>query len=59
VTFARPVEHGIDDTLTHHAHGDWWIRAATPERRCLSPEAAHEEVIALVRDADARRHRED
>ena len=56
VLYARPFERGIDDeVLATYLHGDWWIRAATTARSCLSWEVAHQEAIALMRDADARR----
>jgi hypothetical protein len=58
VFYARPFEHGMDDNvLATHIHGDWWIQVTTPARRCPSWKAAHEDAIALMRDADARRWR--
>ena len=56
VLYARPFERGIDDeVLATYLHGDWWSQASPPARSCLSWEVAHEEAIALMRDADARR----
>ena len=56
VTYAIPFERDRDAaTLATYLHGDWWIQVATPARTSLSWEAAHEEAIARMRDADAMR----
>jgi hypothetical protein len=55
--YTRPFDHGVDDTgLAMHVHRVWWIQATTA-RSCLSREAAHEEAITLMRNADARRRK--
>jgi hypothetical protein len=54
--YARPFERGTDDdALAMYLHGDWWIQVMTPPRMRFSWEAAHEEAIARMREADARR----
>jgi len=54
--YARPFERGIDDerNVVHH-NGQLWIRVSTNQNHSVSWDAAHQEAIVLMREADSRR----
>ena len=54
--YIRPLDRGIDGEVDvlHHG-GEWWVRVSTNQNRSVSWEAAHEEAIEAMREADAKR----
>jgi len=56
--YVRPFEQGIDDegvvTVVHQSDRRW-VRVSTAGNHSVSWDAAHEEALELMREADANR----